>query len=229
MFGEINRPSHSRESPTSFVDSPAALASPASPLLSLPCLHSGMGITTSRREAFDQEILPHLDLLYRVGLRYTREPARAEDLVQDTLLKAYRSWDRFQPGTSARAWLLAIMRNTFINLYRREKREPITLDLDKLDFQPVPAEAEESDPEGAFFDKIVDERILRALDTLPLDFREVLVLSDVEGLPYAEIAQALGIPAGTVKSRLFRARKLMQKDLYDHALEMGIIKPGNLS
>ena len=185
-----------------------------------------MGITTSRREAFDQEILPHLDLLYRVGLRYTREPARAEDLVQDTLLKAYRSWDRFQPGTSARAWLLAIMRNTFINLYRREKREPITLDLDQLDVQPVPTEAEESDPEGAFFDKIVDERILRALDSLPLDFREVLVLSDVEGLPYAEIAQALGIPAGTVKSRLFRARKLMQKDLYDHALEMGIIKPG---
>ena len=78
---------------------------------------------------FDQEILPHLDLLYRVALRFTREPARAEDLVQDTLLKAFRIWEKFQPGTSARAWLLAIMRNTFINLYRREKREPIPIDL----------------------------------------------------------------------------------------------------
>jgi RNA polymerase sigma-70 factor (ECF subfamily) len=184
-----------------------------------------MGVTASRREAFDQEILPHLDLLYRVGLRYTREPARAEDLVQDTLLKAFRSWERFQPGTSARAWLLAIMRNTFINLYRREKREPIALDLDTLAVQPAAGEAEDNDPEGAFFDQIVDERILRALDNLPLDFREVLVLSDVEGLPYSEIAQALDIPAGTVKSRLFRARKLMQKDLFLHAVEMGIIKP----
>jgi RNA polymerase sigma-70 factor (ECF subfamily) len=184
-----------------------------------------MGVTAGRREAFDQEILPHLDLLYRVALRYTREPARAEDLVQDSLLKAFRSWESFQPGTSARAWLLAIMRNTFINLYRREKLEPITLDLERLDLQPTTADAEENDPEGAFFDQIVDQRILRALDTLPLDFREVLVLSDVEGLPYAEIAQALDIPAGTVKSRLFRARKLMQKDLFSHAVEMGIIKP----
>lgn len=184
-----------------------------------------MGVTTGRRELFDQEILPHLDLLYRVALRYTREPARAEDLVQDTLLKAFRSWEKFQPGTSARAWLLAIMRNTFINLYRREKREPIALDLEKLDLQPIAAEAEENDPEGAFFDQIVDERILGALDSLSLDFREVLVLSDVEGLPYGEIAHALDIPVGTVKSRLFRARKLMQKDLYAHAVETGIIKP----
>ena len=192
-------------------------------------LDSDMGVTTSNREAFDQDILPHLDLLYRVALRYSREPARAEDLVQDTLLKAFRSWDKFQPGTSARAWLLAIMRNTFINIYRREKREPITLDLERMDLQPSTSEAEDNDPEGAFFDQIVDERILRALDALPLDFREVLVLSDVEGLPYAEISQALDIPAGTVKSRLFRARKLMQKDLYSHAVEMGIIKPGAAS
>ena len=183
-----------------------------------------MGVTADGRAAFDQEILPNLDLLYRVALRYTRDSARAEDLVQDTLLKAYRSWDRFQPGTSARAWLLAIMRNTFINLYRREKREPIPLELEKLEYHQGPSEAEESDPEGAFFDQIVDERILQALDTLPPDFREVMVLSDVEGLPYAEIAQALGIPVGTVKSRLSRGRKLMQNALYYHAVEMGYIK-----
>jgi RNA polymerase sigma-70 factor, ECF subfamily len=184
-----------------------------------------MGVTTGNREAFDQEILPHLDLLYRVALRYTREPARAEDLVQDTLLKAFRAWDKFQPGTSARAWLLAIMRNTFINLYRREKREPISLDLDALDIQAAGGEAEANDPEGAFFDQIVDERILRSLDALPPDFREVLVLSDVEGLAYSEIAHSLDVPVGTVKSRLSRARKLMQSDLYSHAVEMGYIKP----
>jgi RNA polymerase sigma-70 factor (ECF subfamily) len=184
-----------------------------------------MGVSTEKREAFDQEILPHLDLLYRVALRYTRDPSRAEDLVQDTILKAYRAWDRFQPGTSARAWLLAILRNTFINLYRREKREPISLELELLDSHQGPGQGGESDPEGTFFDQIVDERILKALDKLPPEFREVMVLSDVEGLPYAEIAHALEIPVGTVKSRLFRARKLMQNDLYQHAVEMGYIRP----
>ncbi|MEO8294445.1 MAG: sigma-70 family RNA polymerase sigma factor [Gemmatimonadota bacterium] len=182
-----------------------------------------MATESERRTSFDEEILPQLDLLYRVGLRYTGEPARAEDLVQDTMLKAYRAWERFQPGTSARAWLLAIMRNTFINLYRREKREPISMDLENVDVAPEERRNEETDPEGAFFDKIVDERILRGLDKLPREFKEVMMLSDVEGLPYAEIAQALSIPVGTVKSRLFRARKLMQADLYNHAVDMGYI------
>jgi RNA polymerase sigma-70 factor (ECF subfamily) len=180
-------------------------------------------MTVPTRAGFDQEILPHLDLLYRVALRFTREPARAEDLVQDTMVKAYRNWEKFEPGTSARAWLLAILRNTFINAYRREKREPISMEHGVLDAQAAAHPGEDSDPEGAFFDKIVDERILKALDTLPPEFREVMVLSDVEGLPYAEIAHALAIPVGTVKSRLFRARRLMQTELYQHALETGII------
>lgn len=182
-----------------------------------------MDAAPDRRAAFDREILPQLDLLYRVALRYTGEPARADDLVQDTMLKAYRAWERFQPGTSARAWLLAILRNTFINLYRREKREPVATDLDRIESHPEYRPSDESDPEGAFFDKIVDERILRGLEALPAEFKEVMVLSDIEGLAYAEIAQALGIPVGTVKSRLFRARRLMQADLYDHAVEMGYI------
>lgn len=179
-------------------------------------------MTAPARAGFDQEILPHLDLLYRVALRFTREPAKAEDLVQDTMVKAYRNWEKFEPGTSARAWLLAILRNTFINAYRREKREPIPMEHEVLDAMAAHP-GEDSDPEDAFFDKIVDERILKALDTLPPEFREVMVLSDVEGLPYAEIAHALAIPVGTVKSRLFRARRLMQTELYQHALESGII------
>lgn len=180
-------------------------------------------MTVPTRAGFDQEILPHLDLLYRVALRFTRDPARAEDLVQDTMVKAYRNREKFEPGTSARAWLLAILRNTFINAYRREKREPIPMENEVLDAHMAEHPGEESDPEGAFFDKIVDERILQALDSLPPEFREVMVLSDIEGLPYAEIAHALSIPVGTVKSRLFRARRLMQGELYQHAVEMGYI------
>lgn len=178
---------------------------------------------TQARSAFDAEILPHLDLLYRAALRYTRDPSRAEDLVQDTMVKAYRSWQQFTPGTSARAWLLAILRNTFINAYRREQREPIPVEPDLLEAQIARHPGEDRDPEGEFFDRIVDERILQALDRLPAEFREVMLLSDVESMPYAEISQALGIPVGTVKSRLFRARRLMQKDLYEHAVEMGYI------
>lgn len=180
-------------------------------------------MTAPARAGFDQEILPHLDLLYRVALRFTGEPARAEDLVQDTMVKAYRNWEKFEPGTSARAWLLAILRNTFINAYRREKREPIPMEHEALDAHMARHPGEESDPEGGFFDQIVDARILKALDALSPEFREVMVLSDVEGLPYAEIAHALGIPVGTVKSRLFRARRLMQTELYQHAVEMGYI------
>lgn len=175
------------------------------------------------RPEFDQEILPHLDLLYRVALRFTRDPSRAEDLVQDTMVKAFRNWEKFEPGTSARAWLLAILRNTFINAYRREQREPVLMEPEVLEAQAAAHPGEDSDPEGAFFDQIVDARILQALDRLAPEFREVMVLSDVEGLPYAEIAHALDIPVGTVKSRLFRARRQMQNELYQHAVEMGYI------
>jgi len=179
------------------------------------------------RSDFDAEVLPQLDLLYRVALRFTRDPVRAEDLVQDTMVKAYRSWEQFTPGTSARAWLLAILRNTFINAYRRQQREPVAVDPEILESQLQRQPGEDSDPEGEFFDRIVDDRILQALDDLPPEFREVMILSDVEGLSYAEITDALGIPTGTVKSRLFRARRLMQKALYDHAVEMGYITAGS--
>ncbi|HEX6643363.1 MAG TPA: sigma-70 family RNA polymerase sigma factor [Gemmatimonadales bacterium] len=174
--------------------------------------------------SFEREALPHLDTLYRVALRLTGEPAAAEDLVQDAMLRALRGWHGFRPGSNARAWLVTILRNTFINDYRRRKREPATVDLDGAPHAIYQAVAE-SDPEGAFFARIVDERVLAAVDALPADFREVLVLSDMEGMPYAEIAAALGIPIGTLKSRLFRARRLLQRDLYQHALEMGYLSP----
>jgi RNA polymerase sigma-70 factor (ECF subfamily) len=175
--------------------------------------------------AFEQEALPHLDSLYRMALRLTADPARAEDLVQDTMLKAFRAWGQYQRGTNARAWLLTILRNTFINDYRRRKREPIPVDLQAVEPYAIHRAVEQVDPEGAFFDQIVDERVLAAIDQLPEDFREVLALSDIEGLSYAEIASALEIPIGTVKSRLFRARRQLQTALYAHAVEAGIIRP----
>ena len=179
-----------------------------------------------RHATFELEALPHLASMYRVALRLTGEPAAAEDLVQDAMLKAFRAWDRFRPGSNARAWLLTILRNEFINGYRREKRGPVLVELDAAPYAIYGAVAG-NDPEGRFFDSIVDERVQQALLDLPAEFREVVVLSDVEGLSYAEISEVAGIPVGTVKSRLFRGRRLLQTALYEHAVEMGYIKPRN--
>jgi RNA polymerase sigma-70 factor (ECF subfamily) len=175
--------------------------------------------------SFDEEALPHLDALYRVALRLTADPSQAEDLVQDTMLKAYRSWRQYQPGTNAKGWLMTILRNTFINDYRRRKHEPVAMDLEAVEPHALDRSMEEVDPEGSFFAHIVDAKVLEAIDALPQEFREVLVLSDVEGMRYAEIAETLQIPVGTVKSRLFRARRQLQSDLYAHAVEMGYIQP----
>jgi RNA polymerase sigma-70 factor, ECF subfamily len=175
--------------------------------------------------SFDEEALPHLDALYRVALRLTGDPSQAEDLVQDTMLKAYRSWKQYRPGTNAKGWLLTILRNTFINDYRRRKHEPIAMDLEAVEPHALDRSIQEADPEGTFFSQIVDAKVLEAIDALPADFREVLVLSDIEGMRYAEIAETLKIPVGTVKSRLFRARHQLQAGLYDHAVEMGYIQP----
>ncbi|MSR06084.1 MAG: sigma-70 family RNA polymerase sigma factor [Gemmatimonadetes bacterium] len=177
-----------------------------------------------QRRAFEQEALPHLDTLYRVALRLTSDPSRAEDLVQDAMLKALRSWEQYQPGTNLRAWLLTILRNTFINDYRREKARGPTVDLADAETFRLFDEVGDRDPEGRFFDQIVDDEVLRAIDQLPEEFRETLVLSDVEGLPYQEISTITKVPVGTVKSRLFRARRALQSKLYDYAVEMGYIK-----
>lgn len=181
-----------------------------------------MADQTIATTAFERDALPHLDTLYRVALRFAGEPAGAEDLVQDTMLRAFRGWSGFRPGTNVRAWLLTILRNTFINEYRRRRREPVPMDLDAIEPYAV-HDVTASDPEGDFFSQIVDTRVLEAVDALPEPFREVVVLSDMEGLNYSEIAEAIGVPVGTVKSRLFRGRRQLQRDLYDHAVAMGYI------
>ncbi len=177
-----------------------------------------------KRESFEREALAHLDVLYRVALRLTANPSDADDLVQETMLKAYRAWDQYEKGTNAKAWLLTILRHAFINEYRRRTRHPETVDVDTIEPYAVFSEVQDEDPQGAFFDRIVDDEVLRAIDQLPEVFRETLVLSDVEGMSYQEIAGILEVPVGTVKSRLFRARHLLQGKLYDYAVEMGYIK-----
>jgi RNA polymerase sigma-70 factor, ECF subfamily len=177
-----------------------------------------------KRASFEREALIHLDSLYRVALRLTSNAAEADDLVQETMLKAYRAWDQYQKGTNAKGWLLTILRHAFINEYRRRTRHPETVDLDAIEPFSVFEELQDEDPQGTFFDRIVDDEVLRAIDQLPEQFRETVVLSDVEGLSYEEIARVLEVPVGTVKSRLFRARRLLQQQLYEYAVGMGYIK-----
>ena len=180
-----------------------------------------------KRRAFEEEALPHLDVVYRVALRFAGNEAQAEDLTQETMLKAYRSWHQYRTGTNVRAWLLTILRHIYINEYRKGRRQGFPIDVSEVEAFTVFEDVQEADPEGRFFDDLIDEEVLRAVDSLPDEFRETLVLSDVEGLAYAEIAEITRVPVGTVKSRLFRARQALQRVLYDYAVEMGYIKEKN--
>ena len=185
-----------------------------------------------RRESFHEEALPHLDAVYRFALRLSGSPDRAQDLVQDTFYRAWRSWEQYTLGTRAKSWLFTICRNVFLRGRERSQRhdeilseeapkDPRTLSREA----PVFAATKDADPEGDFFRQMVDDEILAAIQELPDEYREAVVLSDVEGLPYAEVAEVLDVPVGTVKSRLFRGRRRLQERLHDYAVEMGYIAP----
>ncbi len=191
-------------------------------------LRDGKGQTAD----FQEEALPHLDAVYRFALRLSGNPDGAEDLVQETFLRAYRSWHQFKPGTNCKSWLFTICRNVFLRGEERSQRhEEIVareagLNPGKTDpMNPLWAAVSQKDPQGEFFGHLVDDSVLEAIDDLPQDYRTAVVLSDVEGLNYAEIAEALDVPVGTVKSRLFRGRRQLQAVLYDYALEMGYLQP----
>lgn len=177
-----------------------------------------------KQREFEQEALVHLSTLYNVALRLTHDPADAQDLVQEAVVKAYRAWDRYEKGTNCRAWLLTILRNTFINEFRKRSKRPDPVAFDTVEEVSVFGDVQEKDPEGSFFRYIVDDEVRRAIDELPEEFRTPVVLSDVEGLSYAEIAEIMGVPVGTVKSRLFRGRRRLQRRLYEYAVEMGYIR-----
>jgi RNA polymerase sigma-70 factor, ECF subfamily len=177
---------------------------------------------------FEVELLSHLDALYGVSCRMTKSTTEAEDLVQDTVVKAMRARSQFQPGTNLKAWLLRILTNTFINRYRRGGLERDLFDgpdADPLTDGWVGATTMRAmrDPETLALKPIIEAEVQRALDALPDDFRIAVVLSDIEELSYKEIADAMGCPIGTVMSRLHRGRRLLQKTLREHAVEMGIV------
>ena len=176
-----------------------------------------------KRRQFEEEALPHLDSLYRVARGLAGDSARAEDGVQETLLKAYRSWHLYQRGTNIRAWLFTILRNTLLREHRRNRRME-TVDFAELERTSVFEQVQETDPEGRFFQELVDPEVLRAIRDLPGEFREALLLSDVEGLSQKEVAEVTGVPVGTVKSRLYRARRVLQGRLYGYAVEMGYVR-----
>lgn len=190
--------------------------------------------TEERRASFREEALPHLDAVYRFALRFTGAADAAEDLVQETYLRAYRAWDQYTRGTNCRSWLFTICRNVFLRQRERGQRHEEILQEEVGSggvggtavsvVNPVWLSAMGKDPEGAFFDSIVDDEILRAIDDLPEEYRTAVLLSDLEGLSYAEIVELMGVPVGTVKSRLFRGRRELQKVLYDYAVEMGYLQ-----
>jgi RNA polymerase sigma-70 factor (ECF subfamily) len=185
-----------------------------------------LGRKQSRR-TFEKEALPHLDALYAVGLRLTRNERDAEDLVQDTILRAWRFFDRFEPGTNCKAWLFKILHNTFVNKYRRRVRERELAASIQAEGGVGPVLSHEQleasrDPERAILDGVLSDDVRRALDALPEDFRLAVVLCDLEELSYKEIADVMDCPVGTVMSRLYRGRRLLQGELRKYAAEQGI-------
>ncbi|WP_028648840.1 sigma-70 family RNA polymerase sigma factor [Nocardiopsis sp. CNT312] len=194
---------------------------------------STTGETRAEEQTLDfaAAVTPFADQLYPTALRMTRNPADAEDLVQETFAKAFANFHQFRAGTNLRAWLYRILTNTFINSYRKKKREPIQDTTDEIkDWQLAAAEAHTSSgmrsAETEVLDHLPDSDIKQALACLPEDFQEVIYLVDIEGYAYKEVAERMGTPLGTVMSRLHRARRQLRGMLADYGRERGMRVPG---
>src|SRR3954466_6737190 len=179
------------------------------------------------RARFERDVLPLLPSLYGAGLRLTRNPQDAEDLVQEAYLRAYRGFSGFKEGTNLRAWMYRILTNTFINSYRKRQREPVTVQDDDIEdwflYDRLGGTATEESAESEVLDRIPDEDIRGALEALPDGFRMAVWLADVEGFSYKEIAEILDIPIGTVMSRLHRGRRALEKALFEFGVERGLV------
>jgi RNA polymerase sigma-70 factor (ECF subfamily) len=185
----------------------------------------------SGREAFSQAALEHLDALYGTALRLTAQVAEAEDLVHDTYLRALRFSHRFEPGTNLKAWMFKMMFNLFVNRYHRIRRSrEIQEGAERHDLMEkmLPEEhlAPSTRPEEYFFERMFSDDVVKAIEQLPHDFKMVVLLSDVNGFSYAQIAEILDIPVGTVMSRLHRGRRLLRVALHDFAKQEGYIQSG---
>jgi RNA polymerase sigma-70 factor, ECF subfamily len=184
-----------------------------------------------RREQFGRDALPYLDQLYSAALRYTRNPADAEDLVQEAYAKAYSAFHQYRPGTNLRAWLYRILTNTYINSYRKQQRQPIQVSAEgdwesedgEFSLYDRIAEATHAPAEVEVLRRLADDEVKEALASLPEQFRMAVYLADVEGFSYAEIAEIMDTPIGTVMSRLHRGRAALYKTLYSYAAARNLV------
>ena len=177
---------------------------------------------------FEQELLASLEAVHRFAVQLARDQSAAEDLVQETYLRALAHQDQYTPGTNCRAWLFTICRNVFVKGTMRDAREVTTEDaeLEAMGAAAVHGTMVTSDPTGTVFENTdVDAAVRKALDKLPEEYRIVVALVDIEDQPYGAVAEILGIPIGTVRSRLFRGRRLLQQDLLAYAMDAGLIPP----
>jgi RNA polymerase sigma-70 factor (ECF subfamily) len=181
------------------------------------------GLTQKRdeRREFEELALPHLDSLYGTALRLTHNEKDAEDLVQDTILRAFRFFHRFERGTNVKAWLFKILTNTFANKYRKRQRERTI--LDEVQTQAEIHEAGLPDPEAALAARLVSDQVKEALESVPEEFRLAVILADLEDFSYREIAEIVDCPIGTVMSRIYRGRRILQRKLLAYAREAGVV------
>ena len=180
---------------------------------------------TEKYKVFDSEFMPHIDSMYNFAFRITNDEDGANDLVQDTYLKAFRFINSFQKGTNAKAWLFRILKNSFINDYRKKSKEPAKVDYQEV--ESVYNSADEPQYNGTvdlrteMVHDLIGDEVAMSLNGLPVDFRTVIILCDIEGFTYEEMAKILDIPIGTVRSRLHRARNLLKEKLRSYATSMG--------
>ena len=183
-------------------------------------------VNNFREDNFTSETLPHKSALYNYALKISGNADDAQDLVQETYYKAFRYFDKFQSGTNSKAWMFMILKNTFINDYRKSKRQPYKLDYEQIQnfYENVKADrAIDNNLDKDFYNDLFDDELTEAIDQLPTKMREVFLLCDLEGYSYEETADLVGCPIGTVRSRLHRARHMLQEILFDYAKELGFL------